>query len=340
MARPTFERIAGRSYAALGPANVGLYALPDGAAAPGAGHGAEDGPGAAAGRGAAGGPAGAEAARAAAGASGAPGSCVLIDSGSDEDAGRSLLRAALELGFAPALIANTHSNADHCGGNAFIQARTGCGVAATRAEAAFIETPILEPSYLWGGGPPAILRNKFLMAKASRVTVILEPPCEVPGTGIEALPLPGHFFGMAGFMTPDRVFFAADTVASPEILAKYHVFYLHDVGAQLATLEALERLEADWIVPSHAPPTRDVRPLVEANRGKILEIASFLLDSLAESLRPEELLALLAGRYGIELNHTQYALVGSTLKSYLSWLSDRGEIETRLEKGFLLARRI
>ncbi len=331
---------------------MGLYALPEGAEA-GSAQATAGGPGASVAR-AAGGAPGAGAApggtrAAGAGDPGAPagpaargglGACVLIDAGSDDDAGRRLLRAAEELGRLPVLIANTHSNADHSGGNAFIQARTGCGVAATRAEAAFIETPILEPSYLWGGGPPAVLRNKFLMAKASRVTTILEPPCQVAGTGIEALPLPGHFFGMAGFMTPDRVFFAADTVASPEILAKYHVFYLHDVGAQLATLEALERLEADWIVPSHAPPTRDIRPLVEANRGKILEIASFLLDTLAESRRHEELLALLAGRYGIELNHTQYALVGSTLKSYLSWLSDKGEIETRLEQGFLVARRL
>jgi hypothetical protein len=41
-------------------------------------------------------------------------------------------------------------------------------VAATREEAAFIETPLLEPSLLWAGVPTAALRNKFLMAKPSR----------------------------------------------------------------------------------------------------------------------------------------------------------------------------
>ena len=77
------------------------------------------------------------------------------------------------------------------------------------------------------------LRNKLLMPQASRVTDIIAPPCIVPKSEIRASLLPGHFFAMAGFMTPDKVFFAADTLASPEILAKYHVFYMYDVAAFL-----------------------------------------------------------------------------------------------------------
>jgi glyoxylase-like metal-dependent hydrolase (beta-lactamase superfamily II) len=267
------------------------------------------------------------------------GEAILIDAGNDEDAGRKLLRVCEAAHLKITCIANTHSNADHCGGNAFIQARTGCGIAATRAEAAFIETPSLEPSYLWGGFPLAPLRGKFLMAKPSRVTEILEAPCPVAGTDILAIPLPGHFMAMVGFLTPDRVFFAADTLASVEILAKYHVFYYYDLAAQLGTLDALTRLEADWFVPSHAAPTRDILPLVEANRAKILEIASWLLERCAQPSTVDELLADLCGHYGIELNHAQYVLVGSTVRSYLAWLLDRGEITTRFEAGRMLIER-
>jgi len=143
------------------------------------------------------------------------GSATLIDSGNDDDAGRKILRACEAESLHVSLIANTHSNADHCGGNAFIQARTDCRIAASRQESAFIENPALEPSFLWGGYPLPPLRNKFLLAKSSRVTDLLDAPCPVPGTGIHAFPLPGHFIGMVGFMTPDKVFFAADAVASP-----------------------------------------------------------------------------------------------------------------------------
>ena len=109
------------------------------------------------------------------------GKAVLIDSGNDDDAGRKILRACEAAGLLVSHIANTHSNADHCGGNAFIQSRTQCRIAAPRPEAFFIENPVLEPSFLWGGFPLPSLRNKFLMAKASRVTDLLEAPCHVPG---------------------------------------------------------------------------------------------------------------------------------------------------------------
>jgi len=263
----------------------------------------------------------------------------LIDAGGDEDGGRKILRACEAEGLAVTHIANTHSNADHCGGNAFIQARTACAIAATRMEAAFIESPCLEPSLLWGGFPPAPLRSKFLMAKPSSVTNILVPPCPVAETGLEAIALPGHFLAMVGFQTPDRVFFAADTVASAEILAKYHVYFYYDIAAQLETLAALELLDADWVVPSHAAPTRDIRPLVELNRAKLFEIASFLQESCTEPSTQETLLAALTTHYGIELNPAQYVLIGSTLRSYLAWMTDRKELVWSFEGGRLFFRR-
>jgi glyoxylase-like metal-dependent hydrolase (beta-lactamase superfamily II) len=264
---------------------------------------------------------------------------VLIDSGLDDDAGRKLLRSCEGLGFRISLIANTHSNADHCGGNAFIQARTDCRIAAPRLEAAFIEHPALEPSLLWGGYPPPPLRNKFLMAKPSRVTDFLEAPCLLPGTEIQALHLPGHYLGMVGFMTPDRVFFAADAVASAEILDKYSYYFLYDVAAHLRSLDALAAVEADWIVPSHAEPTQDAAGLAAVNRAKILEVGDRILELCSNPATPETLVAGLAKVYGLELNHTQYALLGSTLRSYLSWLADRGLVATSIEENRLFVER-
>jgi glyoxylase-like metal-dependent hydrolase (beta-lactamase superfamily II) len=271
------------------------------------------------------------------------GRAVLIDSGNDDDAGRKILRACEAAGLTVSHIANTHSNADHCGGNAFIQARTNCRIAASRLEAAFVETPSLESAFLWGGFPPPPLRNKFLMAKGSRVTDFLEAPCAVPGAGIEALPLPGHYMGMVGFLTPDRVFFAADAAASPAILEKYRFYFVYDVAAHLATLDALAVMDVDWIVPSHAEPTREAGPLVAANKAKILEVGERILSFCGPSgmgpSTPEALVAALADSYGLELNHSQYALLSSTLRSYISWLVDEGLVVTRLEANRLLVER-
>jgi glyoxylase-like metal-dependent hydrolase (beta-lactamase superfamily II) len=267
------------------------------------------------------------------------GRAVLVDSGNDDDAGRKLLRSCEAKGLRVSHIANTHANADHCGGNAFIQARTGCRIAVPRLEAAFFENPALEPSFLWGGFPLPPLRNKFLVAKSSHVTDFLVAPCAVPYAGIDAVPLPGHYFGMVGFMTPDRVFFAADVAASPEILEKYRYYFVYDVAAHLTTLDALAEIEADWIVPSHAEPTRDVATLVSANKALILEIGERIFELCAAAATPETLAARLAESLGLELNHTQYALLSSTLRSYVAWLADKGLVTSRMEANKLIIER-
>jgi glyoxylase-like metal-dependent hydrolase (beta-lactamase superfamily II) len=260
----------------------------------------------------------------------------LIDSGNDDEAGRKILRACEAAGLKIVRIANTHSNADHCGGNAFIQARTGCEIAATRVEAAFIEEPSLEPTLLWGGYPLPSLRNKFLVAKASKVTEPLAPPCALAGTGIKVVSLPGHYLGMVGYLTPDGALFAADAAASPEILEKYRFYYVYDVEAHLATLRSLSSCGAEWIVPSHAEPTRDAAPLATANIAKIVEIGQIVLELCGDEATAEELVARLAGRLGLELNHTQYALLGSTLRSYLAWHCGRGLVASRIESNRLV----
>ena len=166
----------------------------------------------------------------------------LIDSGNDKEAGRQICKLLGSEGLEIKMIINTHSNADHAGGNSFIQQKTGCRIAATRLEAAFIENPLLEPAFLFGGFPHSGIRNKFLMAQPSKVTDIFTAGEKLPDTDLETFPLPGHFFDMAGIRTPDNVVFLADSLFSEHIVNKYSVFYLLDIEKQLETLDMLETL--------------------------------------------------------------------------------------------------
>jgi glyoxylase-like metal-dependent hydrolase (beta-lactamase superfamily II) len=295
--------LSGSTYVARGPTNIGVYAL---------GGAAE-------------------------------GRAALIDSGNDGDAGKRIIRACAASSLNIALIANTHSNADHCGANALVQARTGCAIAAPRVELSFIEHPEFEPSFVWGGYPLPSLRNKFLMAKSSYVTLPLEAPCLVGDTGIEAIPLPGHYLGQVGYLTPNRVFFAADAAASSAILNKYKYYVVYDVAAHLTTLDAIAALDVDWIVPSHGEPVQEAGSLIEANKETILEVGARILEFCgapgAEPLTPEGIVSALASALGLELNHTQYALFGMTVRSYIAWLCDKAEATTRMEGNRLLVER-
>ena len=54
----------------------------------------------------------------------------LIDSGNDKDAGRKVQQILDANGWRLTVIYNTHSNADHIGGNAYLQRQTGCRIFA------------------------------------------------------------------------------------------------------------------------------------------------------------------------------------------------------------------
>lgn len=257
----------------------------------------------------------------------------LIDSGNDKDAGRKIQKILDQQGWKLKGIINTHSNADHIGGNTLLQDRLNCPVYSTPMENTVIENPILEPSFLYGGYPFQKLRNKFLMATPSKAQDISQ--AQLP-EGMEIFPLGGHFWQMIGVRTPDNVYFLADSVFSETILDKYHVSFNYDVTAYFKTLDFLETLEGALYIPAHSDPTEDIRPLVGANRKKTNEILDKLLSICQAPKFFEEILHFIFEEYNLAMDYGQYVLVGSTIRSYLSYLYDMGKVEAFVENNYLL----
>jgi glyoxylase-like metal-dependent hydrolase (beta-lactamase superfamily II) len=257
----------------------------------------------------------------------------LIDSGNDKDAGKKILKIFDAQDWKLTAIINTHSNADHVGGNALLQQRTGCKIISTGLENAFTQYPLLEPSFLYGGYPCKELRNKFLMATPSEPTGDIEN--SIPG-GLEFFRLGGHFFDMIGIKTPNDVYFLADCVFGEGIINKYHLSFIYDVAEFLKTLDRVEQFQDSLFIPAHADVTRDIKPLAQSNRKKVYEIAGKLLEICKTPTCFEDILKHIFDTYALEMNFDQYVLVGSTVRSYLSFLHDRGELEAAFVENRLL----
>ncbi len=260
----------------------------------------------------------------------------LVDSGNDKDAGRKVRQILDQKGWHLAAILNTHSNADHIGGNRYLQGQTGCKVYSGGIEAAFTKYPVLEPSFLYGGYPSKALRHKFLMAQESDVTDFSDGgfPKEV-----EVIPLPGHFFDMVGFRMPDDVVFLADCISSRETLEKYGVPFIYDVGAYLETLDKVEGMEAAMFIPAHGSASADIKELVRYNRDQVRSIGERILAVCEKPVYFEGILQKVFQGYGLSMNFEQYVLVGSTVRSYLSWLQDAGRLDAVFQDSMLLWQR-
>lgn len=257
----------------------------------------------------------------------------LIDSGNDKDAGRKVRQLLDAKGWQLTAIYNTHSHADHIGGNRYLQNQTGCKIYAPGIECAFTRHPVLEPAALYGGWPGKDLRHKFLMAQESDAAYLT--PEALP-EGMELIPLPGHSFDMAGFRTAEGVAYIADCLSSRETLDKYRVGYIWDVGEYLATLEKVKAMEAAVFVPAHAAVTEDIAPLAQYNIDAVHAVAEDILDLCREPSTFESVLQRLFTRYGLTMTFEQHALVGSTVRSYLAWLKDAGRLTAGFEDNTLL----
>ena len=257
----------------------------------------------------------------------------LIDSGNDKEAGRKVRQILDKNGWKLTAIYNTHSNADHIGGNRYLQAQTGCRIYAPGIDCDFTRHTLLEPSFLYGGYPPRELRHKFLMAQESDADDLTQ---KVLPEGFDMIPLPGHFFDMVGFRTPDDVVYLADCLSSRETLEKYRIGYIYDVGSYLDTLERVKTMEARMFIPAHAAPTESITELAEYNIQTVREIAERILQICRQPVNFERILQTLFTDYGLSMNFEQYALVGNTVRSYLAWLKDSGRMEAEFTDNLLL----
>lgn len=257
----------------------------------------------------------------------------LIDSGSDKDAGKKALQHITANGWTLSAIYNTHSHADHIGGNKLIQERTGCRIFAPGIECDFTNHPILEPAFLYGGNSFGELRHKFLFASESHAKPLTK---DAMPSGLSLIPLAGHSFDMVGFRTSDDIVYLADSLSSKDTLDKYKVGFIYDVGAYLQTLEEIKNMQAKLFIPSHAEPTGNIAPLAQYNIDAVNAIAEKIVALCKEPICFEKLLQKLFDEYDLTMNYQQYVLVGSTVRSYLTWLKESGRIASHIDNNMLL----
>ncbi|MEA4846102.1 MAG: MBL fold metallo-hydrolase [Clostridiaceae bacterium] len=265
-----------------------------------------------------------------------PSHSIVVDTGLDDDAGKRLLKAMQENGMGVGAIINTHSHADHCGGNHIIKSRTGCVVYAPPFDKGIIEYPELEPFYLYSAYPLKELDTKFLKAKGTRVEHVLEKGrLDINGVPLEIVPLYGHTPGMIGVATADNVLFAGDSFFSKYILDKHGIPYFTGIGESISTLESIKGMNYDYYVPSHGDVLTEPGDTVDANIRILQDTMEYIAGICSKALDREEITARLMAKFDINQNIPQYYLTVSTVSAFLSYMTKEGMLTAVFEDNKL-----
>lgn len=256
----------------------------------------------------------------------------LIDTGVDATVARVIDKRLEAENFVVKIIINTHYHADHTGGNHYFKEKYVCPIYATKVNAALVSNYDICPAIVWGAKPINEIMNNYFYATPTECMDIAE--ASLPD-GIELVELNGHSLSQIGVRTSDDVLFVGDTVVSKETLDKHPLTYVYDPETQLKTLEGLKKIKASLYVPYHAEPVKKIKSLCDYNIKVMEENISFIREICQKPCHLDEIISMFYNKRGLKLSLYKYAVEGGIVKTYLTYLYNKGELTVTNEDNYL-----
>lgn len=276
---------------------------------------------------------------------------ILVDSGLNSE-NASEIDKLIQTNFNKKIgaIINTHSNADHAGGNKYFSEKYNCKIYATSKEAAFLENPYLESAIIWGAHPFDKIRTSYFECEKSIATDLVNENSQIKlnnGTIIKFISLPGHFIDMIGIFISDidekNTIFLGDSIFGAQMITKYNISYMINVSEFKNTLDKIIKINSDFYIPSHGTIITSKEELIRVakmNKNEIDKIQNYLLFICSTPMQFDDILANVFNEYHIRTTASQIVLIGSTIKNHLTDLYCNKKLEMICNDGRMFWKKI
>lgn len=248
--------------------------------------------------------------------------------------------------FKLAGLLTTHSHPDHCGGHNYLKEHTGSLIYAAKGEQGAMETPVVQSAILWGGYPPHELRTLYFKPGQTFVDKIISEQLEIELSGdrkISFIELLGHSNSSMGVIISDKkekkVVFAGDAIFPRDEIGRHWIPLILNPDEFMKSLDKLcEIKNVDWCIPSHGDfLKKNINEAAELNKIAILSTRMCILNALAngKKMTVEQLVKYVADKNELEMSVSQFALISSTVRSYVSVMHDAREIKFEMKNNML-----
>lgn len=275
----------------------------------------------------------------------------LVDSGSTEIDGEYILDiiksffAQHKSAYRIKAIINTHSHADHCGGNNFIQKQTGCEIWINRNEKSTLENSNIQGCIIFGGYAPHELRTIYYKQESTTATKTITESDIIElseNRKLSFMELSGHFFANTAVVITSadgkKTVFTGDAIFPRDEIGEHWIPFLLNPRDFCNSLDKLCLTEnISFIIPSHGNFIKNnLKETAELNKIAVYETFGCILESLKNGPKTsEQIIKYIADKNELKMGLGQYHLVGSTIRSYLAVLHDEAKVKLQVKENQL-----
>jgi glyoxylase-like metal-dependent hydrolase (beta-lactamase superfamily II) len=252
----------------------------------------------------------------------------VIDPGKNERVDWARPAASFGRKISAALI--THGHNDHFWHASDLQTR-GTKVYAPRDERPMVENIDVHMNgfFLWAR-PPEGMKPWYFRGTPCRLDGIVEG-LDMP---LKVIPLEGHTDWHTGYMTPDGVLMAGDSIVDKKVWETTGIVYNTNIPRTRQTLREIMDTDADFVVPAHARAVSKDEAVeqAEGNLQGLDRLEHIILDSLdKQGVSTEDIVCRVSHVLSLRDVFNDYLVCETVVRAFLFALEKDGVVDYELK---------